>query len=463
MSESEQDVLKQWSTIEEIALTRSRGQPVSELLRSARPISYDDQRDELRIEISAGKINAGTRESFRNLVSKACFQVLGFKPSLIVESTKDAPTATIEVEVSSTGQALTPPKVNVENTNHLVVGRLSPHLDFDHFVVGPSNQLAHAASLAVAENPGRAYNPLFLHGSVGLGKTHLLNAICLKLLPKTQKIRMMSCEAFVNQFVSALKAGSIDKLRDELRDSDVLVIDDIHFLSGKEQTQEEFFHTFNHLYQQGKQIVLSSDSLPRDIPKLEDRLISRFHWGLAVKLEPPCTETRMAIVTKKAEARGVSLPTDVVDFLARNITSNVRELEGAVVQLAALSSVTRKPITMDTAHEALRHLVNARPAPTRVATDDIIEAVCEHYNVRRSDVLSQRRTKNLAFPRHVAMFLTKELTTLTLSEIGNTFGGRDHSTVLHGINKIRGLRLKDNNLRAELERLEMILRRPSNA
>ena len=257
-----------------------------------------------------------------------------------------------------------------------------------------------------------------------------------------------------------MKNGNVDVFRHELRDSDALLIDDIHFLAGKEQTQEEFFHTFNHLYQLGKQIVLTSDSLPRDIPNLEDRLISRFHWGLAVKVEPPCTETRMAIVRKKAELRGIEVPDEVVQFLADNIVTNVRELEGAVVQIAALSSMSDKPITLQLAHDALRHLVKSKPTPARIATDDIIDVVCEHYNVRMNDLLSQRRTKNLAFPRHVAMFLTKELTQLTLTEIGSFFGGRDHSTVLHAINKIKGLRLKDADLRNEIERFELQLRRP---
>ena len=296
---------------------------------------------------------------------------------------------------------------------------------------------------------------------MGLGKTHLLTAIARRLLPRMPKIRMISCEEFVNRFVGALKGGTMEALRSEWRDSDALLIDDIHFLAGKEQTQDEFFHTFNHLYQLGKQICLTSDSLPRDIPNLEDRLISRFHWGLAVKLEPPCTETRMAIVRKKADLRGLKVPDEVVHFLAENIVTNVRELEGAVVQLAALSRMSNREVSLTLAHDALRHLVKSKPTPARIAAEDIIDAVCEHYNVRLNDILSQRRTKNLAFPRHVAMFLCKEMTQLTLTEIGSFFGGRDHSTVLHAINKIKGMRLKDANLRNELERFALQLRKPT--
>ena len=457
MSASDGDVLSQWPAIEELALTRSRGLPVHELLRSAKPSAYDPELDTLKLTVRTEKLNKTDAESLRTCVAKACYQVLGFQPRLEVSTTGSS---TPKVEVKVAGDTSNLSSTSSNDQDFLTSKKIPLGADFGHFIVGPSNQLACAASQAVAEAPGKSYNPLFIHGGVGLGKTHLLNAIATKLLPRMPKIRMISCEEFVNRFVGALKNGNVDVFRHELRDSDALLIDDIHFLAGKEQTQEEFFHTVNHLYQLGKQIVLTSDSLPRDIPNLEDRLISRFHWGLAVKVEPPCTETRMAIVRKKAELRGIEVPDEVVQFLADNIVTNVRELEGAVVQIAALSSMSSKPITLPLAHDALRHLVKSKPTPARIATDDIIDVVCEHYNVRMNDLLSQRRTKNLAFPRHVAMFLTKELTQLTLTEIGSFYGGRDHSTVLHAINKIKGLRLKDADLRNEIERFELQLRRP---
>lgn len=463
MSNTFRDVVKSWPAIAELALTRSRGHSFHDYIRGSKVTSFDANNDLLKIEVNATDLADTEAESLRSCVEQACFQVLGFKPNLKVTTGSDINNATHEVTVDAGPEAeklatLTSPSQHIEGTIPNLM--LQPALDFGSFVVGPSNQLAAAACTAVAENPGKAYNPLFIHGAVGLGKTHLLNAVARKLHGRYQKIRFISCEEFVNSFVKSLKDGDVETMRQNLRSSDLLIIDDIHFLAGKEQTQEEFFHTFNHMYQQGKQIVLSSDSLPRDIPNLEDRLISRFHWGLAVKIEAPCTETRMAIVRKKAEARGVDLASDVVEFLAENIVTNVRELEGAVVQLTALSTMSNKPITLQLAHEALRHLVKAKPIPTRIATDDIIEVVCEHYNVRLNELLSQRRTKNLAFPRHVAMYLTKELTQLTLTEIGNFFGGRDHSTVLHAINKIKGLRLKDVDLRSEIERFELQLRRP---
>ena len=463
MPANDGNVMSQWPAIEELALTRSRGLPVHELLRNSTAKSYDAERDILTLAVRVQSLDKNLAESLRTCVAKACYQVLGHQPSLEFR-TDSAPgksekggSGKVSVEVAAEPASLS----STSGTQDFLTQQKIPAgLDFGHFVVGPSNQLAAAAAQAVAENPGKAYNPLFIHGGVGLGKTHLLNAIARKLLPRMPKIRMISCEEFVNRFVGALKSGGVESFRRELRDSDALLIDDIHFLAGKEQTQEEFFHTFNHLYQLGKQICLTSDSLPRDIPNLEDRLISRFHWGLAVKVEPPCTETRMAIVRKKAEMRGIEVPNEVVQFLADNIVTNVRELEGAVVQLNALSSMSAKPLPLPLAHGALRHLVKAKPAPARIAADDIIELVCEHYNVRLNDLLSQRRTKNLAFPRHVAMYLAKELTQLTLTEIGHFFGGRDHSTVLHAINKIKGLRLKDAELRGELERFELQLRRP---
>ncbi len=464
MLESSRDVLSLWPAIEEVALTRSRGLPVYDILRNSRAVAYDPARELLRLSVDTAHLDNSATESLRSCVGKACFQILGFSPQLEVQATGNdrarSPALNPAASVGTSPRRDTERVARPEMSPYLTPNRLPPAADFEHFVVGPSNQLAFAACRAVAENPGRAYNPLFIHGSVGLGKTHLLQAICHKFLPGMARVRFISCEEFINCFVQALKNGNVDAMRAELREADALVIDDIHFLAGKEQTQEEFFHTFNHLYQQGKQIVLSSDSLPRDIPRLEDRLISRFHWGLAVKLEPPCTETRMAIVRKKAEMRRIEMPADVVAFLAENITTNIREIEGAVVQIAALSSMSNRPVTLALAHEALRHLIKARPTPARVAAEDIIDLVCTHYSVRLNDILSQRRTKNLAFPRHVAMYLAKELTQLTLSEIGHFFGGRDHSTVLHAINKIKSSRLKDQSLRSELERFELQLRKP---
>ncbi|GIK52912.1 MAG: chromosomal replication initiator protein DnaA [Planctomycetaceae bacterium] len=451
MQEPARDVLSLWPAIEELALNRAKGLPVHDLLRGAKPVAYDAGSETLKLSVESPPLDSTATETLRSCLGKACYQVLGFAPHLDVQTSPSSrPLPRVEAPAKSQAPA----------SLFMTRSRLPANADFEHFVVGPSNQVAFAASKQVAENPGKNYNPLFIYGSVGLGKTHLLQAICRKLLATLPRVRFISCEEFVNQFVQALKNGTVDALRAELREADALIIDDIHFLAGKEQTQEEFFHTFNHLYQQGKQVVLSSDSLPRDIPRLEDRLISRFHWGLAVKIEPPCTETRMAIVRKKAELRQVDLPLDVVAFLAENITTNVRELEGAVVQISGLAQMSGKPVTLALAQEALKHLIKARPAPSRVATEDIIELVCQHYAVRLNDLLSQRRTKNLAFPRHVAMYLSKELTQLTLSEIGHFFGGRDHSTVLHAINKIKSKRLKEPELRAELERFELQLRRP---
>jgi chromosomal replication initiator protein len=460
MSYSNGDILGYWPAIEELALTRSPDTALQRLLRQSRATAYDAERSTLRLAVEVDHLDKQEAETLRTSVGKACFQILGFSPRLEVVTTGRSGGHDGELRVSAQRAGVS--TTSGAARDYLTPQQLQAGLDFTNFVVGPSNQLSFAAAKAVAENPGKAYNPLFIHGGVGLGKTHLITAVARKLLPDMPRVRLLSCEAFVNRFVEALKNGNVEAFRREQRESDVLLIDDIHFLAGKEQTQEEFFHTFNHLYQQGRQIVLTSDSLPRDIPDLEDRLISRFHWGLAVKIDPPCTETRMAIVRKKAEARGLSLPDDVVDLLADSIVTNVRELEGAVVQIGAMAGFGGRPISLQLAQEALRHLVRSKPLPTRITAEDIIELVCNHYSVRLHDLLSQRRTKNLAFPRHVAMFLTKELTQLTLAEIGHFFGGRDHSTVLHAINKIKGLRLKDPELRSELERFELHLRKPAS-
>ena len=314
---------------------------------------------------------------------------------------------------------------------------LNPQHTFESFVVGPCNRFGHAAAMGAAEAPGRNYNPFFLHGRVGVGKTHLLQAICFLILERTPESRILylSCETFVNHFVSALGEGDLTEFRHKYRNVDVLVVDDIHLLANKERTQEEFFHTFNTLYNAGKQIVLSSDSPPRDIPTLQERLVSRFKWGMVTEIEPPCYETRMAIVKRKAKDRGHEIPDDVARHISERIDQNVRELEGAMTRLVGYSSMTGKPITLELAREALGELfLQRRGAPT---IDDIIAAVTDYFPVKLSDLQSKKRTKSITFPRQVAMYLARRITKLSLEEIGGYFGGRDHSTVLYGIDRIQ--------------------------
>jgi chromosomal replication initiator protein len=324
---------------------------------------------------------------------------------------------------------------------------------FENFVVGPCNRFAHAAAVGSGERPGMNYNPFFLHGRVGVGKTHLLQALCFSILERDPQARILylSCETFVNHFISALENGDLDEFRTKYRNVDVLVVDDIHILANKERTQEEFFHTFNTLYQAGKQLVLSSDSPPKDIPTLQERLVSRFKWGMVTEIEPPCYETRMAIVKRKSRDQGRELPDAVAQLIAEQIDQNVRELEGAVTRLLGFSSLTGKPLTLDLAREALGDLLNVRQgAPTM---ENIIAAVTGKYGVKLSELQSKRRTKSITHPRQVAMFLARRITRHSLEEIGGFFGGRDHSTVIYAVDRVAKAIRSDPEVRQQVEDL----------
>ncbi|MDY6913296.1 MAG: chromosomal replication initiator protein DnaA [Planctomycetota bacterium] len=329
----------------------------------------------------------------------------------------------------------------------------SPDYTFDSFVIGPCNRLAHAACLAVTESPGKTYNPLFIYGNVGLGKTHLLHAACRKIIdrcggPRTS-ISLLSCETFVNHFIEAVERGQLHEFRYRYRHADLLVVDDIQFLAGHEQTQEEFFHTFNTLYQSQKQIILTSDRGPGQITDLEERLVSRFNWGLVARIDKPCYETRVAIVRKKARLRNIDLPEDVVCFIAGTIDSNTRELEGAIAKVAMLAQVSDRRIDLALAEEAL----GTDPASQgrEITIEDILNAVMSRYGVRLADLQSKKRSRSIAFPRQICMFLARRLTRHSLEEIGGYFGGRDHTTVLHAHRTIEGLYTNDLQFQATLE------------
>ncbi len=334
--------------------------------------------------------------------------------------------------------------------------RLSDDYQFENFVTGPCNRLAHAAAVAVAENPGTAYNPLFVHGDVGLGKTHLLQAIChaVKLREPDVNLVYISCETFTNHFLEAVERGALHQFRYHFRHADVLVIDDIQFLAERERSQEEFFHTFNTLYQSQRQIVLSADSSPPEIPSLEERLISRFNSGLVTLVDKPCLETRIAIVRAKAKLRCLDVPEDVVKILASRIDSNVRELEGALAKLHLLSQTRGGQIDMAVALEALG--ASVPKATTNIP--DILNLVSKRYNLRLSDLQGKKRTKSIAFPRQICMYLARELTPLSLEEIGGYFGGRDHTTVIHGHRLVQQRRLDEPELDLELQDLRASLR-----
>jgi len=315
---------------------------------------------------------------------------------------------------------------------------LNEKYTFDNFVVGPSNQLAHAAAMAVAEAPAGSYNPLFLHGAVGLGKTHLLQAICHKAMDsgRALKVLYLSSETFVNQFIAAIEQGDLSRFRYKYRSVDLLLIDDIHLLANKERTQDEFFHTFNTLYNDQRQIVLSSDSPPSEIPTLRERLISRFKWGLVAEIEAPGYETRQAILRRKARDRNIELPEEVLNFLAEKISTNIRELEGAVTKVHGYAQLTGRAVNLDLAREALGHSGDDTHQSI-LGVDRIMDVVCKHYGVRVTDLNGRRRTQSIVLPRQVAMYLARKMTPLSLMEIGARFGGRDHSTVLYAVSKIQ--------------------------
>jgi len=328
-------------------------------------------------------------------------------------------------------------QTEVVNNDESVISILNPKYTFDTFVIGNSNRLAHAASVAVAESPAKAYNPLFIYGGVGLGKTHLMHAIGHYVLSQNPSTRVLyvSSEKFTNELINAIKDDRNEEFRTKYRNIDILLIDDIQFIGGKERTQEEFFHTFNSLYEAGKQIIVSSDKPPKDIPTLEERLRSRFEWGLIADIQPPDLETRIAILRKKAQMESLDVPNDVMVFIADKIAYNIRELEGALNRVVAYSSLTESEINVELATEALKDILSA--ARTKVINSATIqEAVARYFDIKPEEFKSKKRNRDIAYPRQIAMYLCRELTDMSLPKIGDEFGGRDHTTVIHACDKI---------------------------
>ena len=335
---------------------------------------------------------------------------------------------------------------------------LNPGYTFSTFVVGNNNEFAHSASLAVAQNPGKTFNPLFLLGGVGLGTTHLLHAIGHQMMAqkKNAKVAYLSCEKFTNEFIDGLQNNSLAKFRKKYRQVDVLLVDDIQFLAGKERIQEEFFHTFNTLHESRKQIVLSCDRPANEIQGLEARLISRFEWGQTADVQPPDVETRLAILRNKEQTFGYSLPPEILNFLAEHIRTNIRRLEGAFTRVAAYAQLTGKPLKLETVETLLREILQEEGRQT-ITIDFIQKKVADHYDIRLADMTSKRRPENIAFPRQVAMFLSRQLTGSSLAAIGDAFGGRDHGTVLHACRAVKNRMEVDANVRQAVGYLEKLL------
>jgi len=368
----------------------------------------------------------------------------------INDTVKEIYGITVEVKIVSEdsepiekeGKSPRKEKKREDSKSDLFTGFLSPNYTFDRFIVGPSNQFAHAASTAVARKPGEAYNPLFIYGGVGLGKTHLINAIGNEVLKSTSNMARICCisaEHFTNQVINSIRSNKMEEFRNRYRfGCDVLLIDDIQFIAGKESTQEEFFHTFNTLYESKKQIVLTSDKSPKDMSYLEERLRSRFEWGLLTDIQPPETETRIAIIKNKAESEGIVLPNEVGLYIAKNTTSNIRELEGALTNIIAHAKLLNTEISLDLAKEVLKKIVKNQDNRF-VTIEGIQKEVANFFGMRVQDLKSERKQKNIAVPRQITMYLARRYTGASYPEIGEKFGGKDHSTVIHAVKKIEKL------------------------
>jgi len=370
------------------------------------------------------------------------------------ESKKQTGSETADLAAGATPSTV-PVRASAENQNHREGNSgasngngMNPRNTFDSFVVGNNNMFAHAAALAVAQNPAKTYNPLFVYGGVGLGKTHLMHAVGQQVgaRKKNAKVIYLTSEQFTNEFIDAIKNSKLVRFRNRYRQADVLLIDDIQFLSGKERSQEEFFHTFNTLFDGHKQIVLSSDRPPSEIEHLEHRLVSRFEWGLTAELQPPDIETRVAILRKKAQILDIKLENGMIEFLAQRIRTNVRRLEGALMRVASFASLSGRALTPEAVEHLLKDILQEEARRT-VTIEQIQRRVAEHFDIRLADMTSKRRPANIAFPRQVAMYLTRERTKTSLSEIGDAFGGRDHGTVLHAHRLVKQKMLADEKVR----------------
>jgi len=409
-----------------------------------RPVKGEWNGEALLLTVPSRFFLDGLKSLYGKVISNTAAETFGGNPEIRYEID------------TSLGFAQATESIEHESPNQ-IDGYIDPRFTFENFVVGSSNEFCFAACQAVVQRPGEAYNPLYIHGGVGLGKTHLINAVANALIKKSHyRIAYRTSERFTNELISAIKNNATQQFRDTYRRVDVLIIDDVQFIAGKSSTQEEFFHTFNALHELHKQIILTSDRSPREISHLEERLRSRFNWGLVADIQPPDLETRLAILARKAELAGVSLGKDVSYLLASRITNNVRELEGALTRLTAHATLTSKRIDIDFARHVLRDLLHEDIRP--VSIEDIQKKVSNYYNINPRDMRSSKRTRTIAFPRQIAMYASKELTTMSLPEIGELFGGRDHTTVLHAVRKIDRMRKESNEFDEEIERVLSILR-----
>lgn len=414
-------------------------------IKSCEPISISS--DTIKISVPNSFTQDILEKRYKDLVANSIKVVCSklFKIEFLISSDLNLEDIKKETKV-------VPQKNKSITVNDEMSTTLNPKYTFDSFVIGNSNRFAHAASLAVAEAPAKAYNPLFIYGGVGLGKTHLMHAIGHYILQNNPnaKVVYVSSEKFTNELINSIKDDKNEEFRNKYRNVDILLIDDVQFIAGKERTQEEFFHTFNALHDANKQIILSSDRPPKEIPTLEDRLRSRFEWGLIADIQIPDFETRMAILKKKAEVEKLNVANEVMIYIATKIKSNIRELEGALIRIVAYSSLTNREITVDLASEALKDIISKKQGKN-ITINLIQDIVSSYFNLRIEDLKSQRRTRNVAYPRQIAMYLSRKLTDMSLPKIGEEFGGRDHTTVIHAYEKISDNLNTDENLQHTIE------------
>ena len=415
------------------------------------------EKDLIILEVPNRFILDWIKDNYANLIKKILTELSAVSYKLQIKVSGTAEQSPFIAQPTEEPETPVPQETLLNNNNHANGINLNRKYTFDEFVSGSSNQFACAAALAVANNPATTYNPLFIYGGVGLGKTHLVNAIGNFVLKKSPGTRVCyyTSEKFMNELINSLRYNRMDEFRNKFRSMDVLLIDDIQFIAGKERTQEEFFHTFNALYESHKQIVVTSDKFPKEIPGLEDRLRSRFEWGLIADIQSPDIETKQAILKMKAEQNQIDLPEDVAVFLANSVCSNVRELEGYLIRIGAYASLTSTSLNLDMAKDVLKDILIEKNLELTV--EEILKKVSAHYNVKISDIKSSRRHKAIVLPRQVAMYLSRQLTSASYPEIGDKFGGKDHSTIIHAINKIEKMAEEDYNLRNNLETLKKIL------
>ena len=420
-----------------------------------KPVHFVEiNKDQVNLEVPNRFIKDWLTDNYLKNIEKIMSEIgtVNYKINLKIN------TNTIAAEKKPTEQVETPREISINNLQKKTdsaeqFSNINPKYTFDSFVSGPSNQFAHAAAMAVANNPATTYNPLFIYGGVGLGKTHIVHAIGNEIINQNKglKIGYYSSEKFTNELINSLRHAKMDEFRNKFRSIDVLLIDDIQFIAGKKSTQEEFFHTFNALYESHKQSVVTSDKFPKEMPDLEERLRSRFEWGLIADIQAPDVETKQAILKMKADQNNIYLPEDVSYFLASSVSSNVRELEGYLVRIGAFASLTSTPVSLDLAKNILKDIIVEQSK--EVTIENIQKVVANHYQIKTSDLKSAKRLKTLVLPRQIAMYIGRKLTSASYPEIGAKFGGKDHSTVIHAIKKIDKAMIEDIQLRSTVEKL----------